>query len=74
MKAALDLPSQMGAYLLVSAILRGLARMPRHALRPNPSRKRSANDKPPAPGRWCAVHFNRPGASGLPWSPAKLSR
>jgi len=34
MKAALDLPSQMGAYLLVSAILRGLARMPRHALRP----------------------------------------
>ena len=70
MKSALDLPSQMGAHLLVSAILRGPARMPLHALRPNPSLKRSDNDKPPAPGRWCAVHFHRPSASGLLWSPA----
>ena len=70
MKAASDPPSQMGAYLLVSAILRGLARMPRHALRPNASPKRSAKGKPPAPGQWHAEYFYRPGASGLPSSPA----
>ena len=39
-------------------------------LRPNPSLKRSANGRPPAPGRWYAVHFRRPGAGVLPSSPA----
>ena len=37
---------------------------------PNPSFKRSANGRPPAPGRWYAVHFHRPGAGVLPPSPA----
>ena len=37
---------------------------------PNPSLKRSANGRPPAPGRWYAVHFHRPGAGVLPLSPA----
>ena len=37
---------------------------------PNPSLKRSANGRPPAPGRWGAVHFHRPGAGVLPLSPA----
>ncbi len=36
---------------------------------PNPSLKRSANGRPPAPGRWYAVHFHRPGAGVLPSSP-----
>ena len=40
------------------------------ALMPNPSLKRSANGRPPAPGRWYAVHFHRPGAGVLPSSPA----
>ena len=40
------------------------------AARPNPSLKRSANGRPPAPGRWYAVHFHRPGAGVLPSSPA----
>ena len=39
-------------------------------LMPNPSLKRSANGRPPAPGRWYAVHFHRPGAGVLPSSPA----
>ena len=38
--------------------------------RPNPSFKRSANGRPPAPGRWYAVHFHRPGAGVLPLPPA----
>jgi len=38
-------------------------------VRHNPSVKRSANGGPPAPGRWYAVHFHRPGPSGLPSSP-----
>ena len=42
----------------------------RHALMPNPSFKRSANGRPPAPGRRYAVHFRHPGASVLPLSPA----
>ena len=37
---------------------------------PNPSLKRSANGRPPAPGRWYAVHFHRPGAGVPPLSPA----
>ena len=37
---------------------------------PNPSLKRSANGRPPAPGRWYAAHFHRPGAGVLPLSPA----
>ncbi len=47
----------------------------RHALhrgarvQPNPSLNRSANGRPPAPGRWYAVHFHRPGAGVLPSSP-----
>ena len=42
----------------------------RCARMPNPSLKRSANGRPPAPGRWYAVHFHRPGAGVLPLSPA----
>jgi hypothetical protein len=38
--------------------------------RPNPSLKRSANGRPPGPGRWYAVHFHRPGPGVLPSSPA----
>ena len=41
----------------------------RRARMPNPSLKRSANGRPPAPGRWYAVHFHRPGAGVLPLSP-----
>ena len=37
---------------------------------PNPSLKRSANGRPPAPGRWYSAHFHRPGAGVLPLSPA----
>ena len=46
------------------------AKAPVRAARPNPSLKRSANGRPPAPGRWYAVHFHRPGAGVLPLSPA----
>jgi hypothetical protein len=38
--------------------------------RPNPSLKRSANGRPPGPGRWYSVHFHRPGPGVLPSSPA----
>jgi hypothetical protein len=38
--------------------------------RPNPSLKRSANGRPPSPGRWYAVHFHQPGPGVLPLSPA----
>ena len=38
--------------------------------RPNLSFKRSANGRPPAPGRRYAVHFRHPGAGVLPLSPA----
>ena len=41
---------------------------------PNPSVNRSANGRPPAPGRWSAVHFHRPGAGVLPSSPGYLER
>ena len=37
---------------------------------PNPSLKRSANGRPPGPGRRYAVHFRRPGPGVLPLSPA----
>ena len=37
---------------------------------PNPSLKRSANGRPPGPGRWYPVHFHRPGPGVLPLSPA----
>ena len=30
----------------------------------------AGNGRPPAPGRWYAVHFHRPGAGVLPSSPA----
>ena len=40
------------------------------AVRPNPSLKRSANGRPPDPGRWYAVHFHRPGPGVLPLAPA----
>ena len=36
----------------------------------NPSLKRSANGRPPAPGLRYAVHFLSPGAGVLPLSPA----
>ena len=42
--------------------------------RPNPSVNRSANGRPPSPGRWYAVHFHRPGLSVLPSSPGYLKR
>jgi hypothetical protein len=38
-------------------------------VRPNPSLNRSANGRPPRPGRRYAVHFRRPGRGGLPLSP-----
>ena len=44
------------------------------ALRPNPSVNRSANGRPPSPGRWYAVHFHRPGLGVLPSSPGYLER
>jgi hypothetical protein len=34
------------------------------------SLKRSANGRPPGPGRWYAVHFHRPGLGVLPSAPA----
>jgi len=34
------------------------------------SLKRSANGRPPGPGRWYAVHSHRPGPDVLPSSPA----
>jgi hypothetical protein len=42
--------------------------------RHNPSVNRSANGRTPAPGRWYAVHFHRPGAGVLPSSPGYLER
>ena len=42
----------------------------RRARMPNPSLKRSANGRPPGPGRWYSVHFHRPGPGVLPSSPA----
>ncbi len=41
---------------------------------PNPSVNRSANGRPPSPGRWYAVHFHRPGLGVLPSSPGYLER
>jgi hypothetical protein len=43
-------------------------------VRPNPSVKRSANGRPPGPGRWYAVHCHQPGPGVLPLSPAYLER
>ena len=37
---------------------------------PNPSFKRSANGRPPSPGRRYTVHFRQPGLGVLPSSPA----
>ena len=37
---------------------------------PNPSFKRSANGRPPGPGRRYPVHFRQPGPGVLPSSPA----
>ena len=65
----------------VSAVLPGPSSLPQRSIctvrlrasaraLPNPSLKRSANGRPPAPGRWYAVHFHRPGAGVLPSSPA----
>ena len=44
------------------------------AVRPNPSVNRSTNGGPPAPGRWYAVHFHRPGAGVPPLAPGYLER
>ncbi len=41
---------------------------------PNPSLKGSTNGGPPGPGRWYAVHFNRPGPGALPLVPPQLER
>ena len=46
---------------------RGMSR--RRAV-PNPSFKRSANGRPPGPGRRYPVHFRQPGPGVLPSSPA----
>jgi hypothetical protein len=46
-----------------------LSTAPMDAAWPNPSLNRSANGRPPSPGRWYAVHFHRPGLGGLPSSP-----
>ena len=46
------------------------AAVPVRAARPNPSLKRSANGRPPGPGRRYAVHFRQPGPGVLPSSPA----
>ena len=46
-----------------------LTTAPMDAAWPNPSLNRSANGRPPSPGRWYAVHFHRPGLGGLPSSP-----
>jgi hypothetical protein len=40
------------------------------AVKPNPSLKRSANGRPPGPGRWYGVHFHQPGPGGLPLAPS----
>jgi hypothetical protein len=42
----------------------------RTAVLPNPSLKRSANGRPPGPGRRCTAHCLRPGPGGLPLAPA----
>ena len=47
----------------------GALGMSPHAV-PNPSFKRSANGRPPSPGRRYAVHFRQPGLGVLPSSPA----
>ena len=39
-------------------------------VQPNPSLKRSANGRPPGPGRWYAVHFHQPGPGVPPSVPA----
>jgi hypothetical protein len=41
-----------------------------HPAGPNPSLKRSANGRPPGPGRRYAVHFRQPGPGVLPLVPA----
>ena len=46
-----------------------LASLPRE-LMPNPSLKRSANGRPPGPGRQYGGHFCQPGPGVLPSSPA----
>jgi hypothetical protein len=43
---------------------------PREPVKPNHSLKRSANGRPPSPGRWYFVHFHRPGLGVLPLPPA----
>ena len=56
----------------VRALFKGHQRQP-HSVppaRPNPSFKRSANGRPPSPGRRYAVHFRQPGLGVLPSSPA----
>ena len=62
------LPARFGAARIQAMnFKRGSGASP---VRPNPSLKRSANGRPPGPGRWYAVHFHRPGPGVLPSSPA----
>jgi hypothetical protein len=56
------------------AVLARTQRLAFQQARHNPSVNRSANGRPPAPGRWYAVHFHRPGAGVLPSSPGYLER
>jgi hypothetical protein len=58
------------AYSVLARTQRLASQQARH----NPSVNRSANGRPPAPGRWYAVHFHRPGAGVLPSSPGYLER
>jgi hypothetical protein len=46
-----------------------LAHLPTSRMRPNLSFNRSANGRPPGPGRRYAVHCLRPGPGALPLSP-----
>jgi hypothetical protein len=60
--------------LSAHAVLARTQRLACQQARHNPSVNRSANGRPPAPGRWYAVHFHRPGAGVLPSSPGYLER
>ena len=60
---------QTNAVLPGSHGTQGALGMSPHAV-PNPSFKRSANGRPPSPGRRYTVHFRQPGLGVLPSSPA----
>ena len=61
------LSRDLGLGTYVNITLRYGTRCP---VTPNPSLKRSANGRPPGPGRQYGVHFCQPGPGVLPSSPA----